>query len=85
MEQYLRRITGISETTTPGDVLAEEYHELLPDEFPSKFKCMKDVYRDLSGKIHTANPCQQTFNECHEKLLKHFDQLRLMPITIQND
>ena len=81
VEQYLRRITGISETTTPGDVLAEEYHKLLPDEFPSKFKCMKDVYRDLSGKIHTANPCQKTFDQCHDVLLKHFEQLKLMPIA----
>lgn len=80
VEQYLRRITGISDTATPGDVLAEEYHKLLPDEFPSKFKSMKKIYRSLSGKIHTATPCQETFDYCLEKIEKHFDQLKLMPI-----
>lgn len=84
-EQYLRRKTQIADTSTPGDKLAEEYHKLLPAEFPSKFKCMRDVYRDLSGKIHTANPCQKTFVVCHEKLVKHFEQLSLMPIEDSND
>lgn len=85
VEQYLRRKTGMSDTAIAGDELAEAYHKLLPAEFPSKFKCMKEVYRNLSGKIHTANADQKTFDESHEKLIEHFKQLDLMPIVLHSE
>jgi hypothetical protein len=79
VEQYLRRITR--ETgKSDGIRLAETYHSMLDDDFPSKFRCMKTVYEDLSAKIHAAEDDLETFDNCHDALVKHFNILEMMPI-----
>ncbi|MGZ0655632.1 hypothetical protein ACWPKS_08490 [Coraliomargarita sp. W4R72] len=79
VEQYLRRITG--ETgKSDGIRLTEAYHSMLQDDFPIKFRSMKTVYDDLSAKIHAAEDDLETFEKCHDALVKHFNILEMMPI-----
>jgi hypothetical protein len=79
VEQYLRRITGET-SKSDGIRLAETYHSMLQDDFPPQFRCMKTVYEDLSVKIHAAEDDLETFEKCHDALVKHFNILAMMPI-----
>lgn len=79
VEQYLRRITDES-GKSDGIRLAETYHSMLDEDFPSKFRCMRTVYEDLSAKIHAAEDDLETFEKCHDALVKHFNMLAMMPI-----
>jgi len=81
IEQYMRRVTGVTEKLS-GDELADRYATLLPDDFPRK-RCpsLKSVYNELSACIHAADADETQFLKSRADIEKHFELLTHFPLV----
>lgn len=81
VEQYMRRVTGITEKLS-GDDLADRYATLLADDFPkSRYPSLKSVYDELSACIHAADANEAQFLKSRADIEKHFDLLKHFPLA----
>ncbi len=80
IEQYMRRITGISDFLIRGDELAEKYHRMLDPTFPERFRTFRMLYGDLSDRLHRAVEDGELYATAKKQIDEHFEMLRMIPI-----
>lgn len=84
IEQYMRRINNQEGVKITGDELGKEYAKRLPNDFPNRFKGLKKIYDELSVPLHEGKEDYEQFKISKNDILKHFDALRLFPISASN-
>ena len=75
LEQYFRRVLN-EHGRVPGEDLGDRYGQLLPDRFPRQFKSLRQVYEDLSIRLHAADEDANPFTASLEEIHRHFDLLK---------
>lgn len=80
IEQYMRRITGISDFLVRGDELAEKYHRMLDTTFPEKFRTFRTLYGELSDRLHRAKEDSDLHATAKKQIDEHFEMLKMIPI-----
>lgn len=56
------------------------YMEQLPPDFNARFPSLREMYGDLSEKLHTATGSDEVFERTTELLTKHFEARRLFEL-----
>ena len=77
LEQYLRRTTQ-AEGKTRGEDLADKYLKTLPEDFPSRFKNIREIYAQLSDCIHSASNDDKVYEQSKSAIEQHFRALQLL-------
>ena len=81
IEQYLRRVTGVSaDERLRGDELAGRYRALLDPDFPQRLDTFGEDYDDLSARLHAAKEDPELISSVSDRITKHFIQLELLPL-----
>jgi hypothetical protein len=80
VEQFGRRITGISGKNT-GDEILSEYAKTLPANVRDSMPSLAEWYGKLSGALHSADADQELFTNAQEKIEKHFEIRKAMSIS----
>jgi hypothetical protein len=80
IEQFGRRMTGISDKRT-GDEILSEYAKGLPLSFRDSMPSLADWYEKLSVAIHSADPDEGLFKNAKEKIEKHFEIRKAMDLA----
>jgi len=80
IEQFGRRVTGISGKKT-GDEILSEYSKLLPANVRDSMPSLAEWYQKLSVALHSANPDEELFKNAQEKIEKHFEIRKAMTIS----
>ena len=79
IEQFARRVTGVSGKVT-GDEILDEYYKSLPaptrDEMPS----LREWYDKLSDALHSAREDAPLFEAAKTQIEKHLDIRRVFSI-----
>jgi hypothetical protein len=76
IEQFARRLTGISDKRTGNEILSA-YQEQLPPQVRDHMPSLPSWYDKLSGPIHTASDDEAMFQEAQEQIVRHFDFRRI--------
>jgi len=79
IEQFGRRVTGISGKKT-GDEILSEYSKTLPANVRDSMPSLAEWYEKLSIALHTANPDEALFKDAQEKIEKHCEIRKAMDI-----
>jgi hypothetical protein len=79
IEQFGRRITGISGKNT-GDEILSEYAKTLPVNLRDSMPSLAEWYGKLSAALHSASPDEELFKNAQEKIEKHFEIRKAMGI-----
>lgn len=79
IEQFGRRVTGISGKATGSEILSE-YAKTLPSHLRDSMPSLAEWYDKLSAAIHAANPDEGLFKEAQVKIEKHFEIRKAMSI-----
>lgn len=79
IEQFGRRITGITDKQT-GDQILSEYAKSLPVNLRDSMPSLAEWYDKLSAAMHAANPDEELFKSAREKIEKHFEIRKAMGI-----
>jgi hypothetical protein len=79
IEQFGRRITGISGKNT-GDEILSEYAKTLPPNVRDSMPSLAEWYGKLSAALHSADPDEELFKNAQEKIEKHFEIRKAMGI-----
>jgi hypothetical protein len=82
IEQFSRQAVGESSSLRVDDVL-DQYANLLPDDFKSRFPSLRDVYGSLSAAIHAANAPAELCETARDKIEKHFKARDVFEIEYQ--
>jgi hypothetical protein len=77
LEQYLRRATK-ADGKTSGEKLADKYLKTLPEDFPSRFKNIREIYEKLSDCIHSAANDDKAYEQSKSAVEQHFRVLQLL-------
>lgn len=76
VEQYLRTVAPDSANKKP-DELINLYTAMLPEDFKRRFPSLGEQYTRLSEAIHTANESDELFQKSLERIVTHFDGIRV--------
>ena len=76
LEQYLRRTTE-TKGKTRGENLANTYLKTLPEDFPSRFKNIREIYAQLSDCIHSVSSDDEAYEQSKSAVEQHFRALQL--------
>jgi hypothetical protein len=79
IEQFGRRITGITDKQT-GDQILSEYAKTIPLNLRDSIPSLAEWYDKLSAAIHSANPDEELFKNAQGKIEKHFEIRKAMDI-----
>ncbi len=80
IEQFGRRITGISGKNT-GDEILSEYAKTLPANVRDSMPSLAEWYGKLSAALHSADADEELFTNAQEKIEKHFEIRKAMSIS----
>lgn len=77
MEQFARRMTGISNDKKTGDEIFTAYAGTLPESLRPTMPSLRDLYDKVSEAIHAANEDKPLFETTRQKIEEHFDIRRV--------
>jgi hypothetical protein len=80
IEQFGRRVTGISGRKT-GDEILSEYSKTLPANLRDSMPSLAEWYEKLSVALHAADPDEALFKDAQEKIEKHCEIRKAMDIS----
>ena len=75
IEQHMRSVAGDGHKS--GDALCDAYAKTLDDAFKKKFPSLGEAYDKVSDALHAAREDEKLFKEQRDRILPHFDALRL--------
>lgn len=79
LEQFGRRVTGISERTT-GDEIMSRYAETIPLKLRDSMPSLAEWYDSLSAAIHSAKVKETLFEDSKKAIDKHFEIRKVFDI-----
>ena len=82
IEQFARRVTGITSRISGTDLL-ESYGQTLDPKLRDMMPSLKSVYERLSDAIHSARKDEKLFEEACGEIDRHFDMRRVFKIQTQ--
>ncbi len=87
VEQFWRSVpevcAAVKDKPRPtGEELGDAYKKTLPASFKEEgFPTLAEVYDSLSEAMHSARADATVFEDCHQKIVLHFDARRLFNIV----
>jgi len=72
VEQFARRVTGMTGRAT-GDEILDTYYGNLPSPTKDQMPSLREWYENLSVPIHTGTDDVAVFNAAKEAIDKHFE------------
>jgi len=63
-----------------GEEQGAAYQATLPPDFKARFPSLSDVYSQLSGAMHEANPDAPLFERCCANAIEHFEARKLFKL-----
>lgn len=76
VEQFARRITGMTGRAT-GEAILDAYYETLPVNRKSDMPSLREWYEKLSAPLHAGKDDAEIFTSAKEAIDKHFDIRRV--------
>lgn len=83
VEQYVRQVTGESESQETDEIFTK-YSQTLPQDFKDRFPSLSSIYSNLSVDIHKGEGVEGKFKSAREKIETHFEAKRIFKIQNYN-
>jgi hypothetical protein len=82
VEQFARRVTGLTGRAT-GEEILSEYYEILPAPTKDQMPSLREWYEKLSEALHSAREDSELFKAAKAEIERHFDIRRVFKMPEQ--
>jgi hypothetical protein len=82
VEQFARRVTGLTERAT-GEEILSEYYKMLPAPTKDQMPSLREWYEKLSEALHAAREDSDLFGRAKAEIERHFDIRRVFKMPEQ--